>query len=85
MKLDDLNKDLDEIFNISVSKQARYKGKGNINKEKSTGDPDKTQLPYRSGNQYATATNDNKKKSVLGANDSSRDKQYPSNKVGLTN
>lgn len=83
MKLNKINENYkeDELFDNSLSKYVRARGKGNINKNQSTGDPDKTELPDRSGNQYAVATTDKNKKDLLGASGNSRDKQKAKNLV----
>lgn len=87
MKLNKINEGHkeDQLFDNSLSKYARAHGKGNINKDKSTGNPNKTDLPDRSGNQYAAATTDKDKKDLLGVSGNSRDKQRAKNLVANPN
>lgn len=81
----------DELFDNSLSKYVRARGKGNINRKQATDNPDKTvhpdnaddiKQPDRSGNQHTTATTDKDANDLLGASGNSRDKQKASNLVG---
>jgi len=78
MKLKSINEDdYEDVkkFHDAIDKYTSARGKGNINKNKSEGNPDKTDLPDRSGNQSAVSTNKNSAKKLLGAAGNSRDKQ----------
>lgn len=84
MKLKRLNEGYkeDELFDNSVGKYVRARGRGNINQKQAVDDPDKTEQPDRSGNQYAVATDDDDAKDLLGASEGDRDKIKPGNLVG---
>lgn len=75
MKLTELNHKDIKAFHNAVYKHHGKKTDLNVNK--ATGDPDKTELPDRSGNQQTKPPVGKRK--ILGASDNSRDKQTPSN------
>jgi len=83
MKLKIINEDFDEdeLFDNSLSKYVRARGRGNINKKQAEDDPDKTEQPDRSGNQTAAATNDKDVKDMVGASEGDRDRNKPGNLV----
>lgn len=85
MKLNSLNEDQSnniEDIEDTLEKYVTARGAGNINKNKSENNPDKTSQQVRSGDEYATPTNDKDKEDLLGASGNGRDKQSASN---LTN
>jgi len=61
----------------SLNKYDVKKGMGNINKVKSIGNPNKTDLPYISGNQTSIASRKRRVKKFLG-NDGGK-KEIPTN------
>lgn len=74
MKLKKIN---ENDFKDAINKYSVKKN--NLAKDISTADPEKTDLPDRSGDSNIATTNDEDKLKLLGASDNSRDKQYPSN------
>lgn len=75
MKLNEINHKNIKAFHDAIYKHSGKKANLNINK--ATGDPDKTELPDRSGNQQTPLPPGKKK--ILGSSDNSRDIQTPSN------
>ena len=78
MKLEDLN----DMLSVVIGKYAIRKNK--INKDISTGNPDKTELPDRSGNQYAIASSDPDVRDFVGGTTGLKDKPKPKNLVRPT-
>jgi len=72
MRLSDLNDQLDALIDKYIAKKSK------LSKGQATGNPDKTELPYRSGNQYTPVANRRHRK-FLGMDQGGRDEAKPSN------